>query len=674
MAKLTLTPVSDTSSPVTMNANFDAIEAFAETVLSRDGTTPNQMEAVLDMNSNDIINGGIGRFERLFLNGTEISTTVGTGGGPGGSVTGLADYANNTDMAADHANLTNNDIVYSGGKTSIGDGGGGIYRYTTGDISTQVTSDPQAGLYVARSDDATGASGGFILMQDGWNVNPINFGVTVDTGDVVTEFKDMISALSTRYGFADIVLDEGTYTVNADGTNALLITQDHIMIRGSGRQGTIIKHGTGNGHTVSIDTVTGGGLFNLQIDGGRGTAASGHALRLDALTDHFLKDLRIENAHTYGIGLQGGTNTGLRWDSIEIDTTGHDGIDVKNPEDNSTVNFMTNISVKNHGQDATVKAGIDLRGPWHLNNIRVTDFGTGNVGVRFREGALLDVNGYGAHDSVMTNFFIDGTSSPSSSIGIAGNVNRLVVGDGVVRNVANGIISGVNEDQKYSDVFIDTCTVGVFAQIDNCVFEGIKTHNCGTGARIDSNNTSHNRCDYQGSTEAIRVVASTENDNEFNYCMFDGTVTDNGTGTLFQYCIPATLNTTTGSKMARVRDTLGAFLGTTSFTGFGFTPTWIMAFAAHQNAVNSSMSIGYGTGTGAQGMTAIHFFSDGTNFGSGRNELNIVYAAGSNGNFTAIDIVSFDSDGITVEVTDNSGGDMDCFFICGNDEQVLGVS
>ena len=39
-----------------LNANLDAIETALENTLSRDGTSPNQMEAVIDMNSNKIIN------------------------------------------------------------------------------------------------------------------------------------------------------------------------------------------------------------------------------------------------------------------------------------------------------------------------------------------------------------------------------------------------------------------------------------------------------------------------------------------------------------------------------------------------------------------------------------------------------------------------------------------
>lgn len=60
MAKLTLTDLStlsnQTSAISLLNSNNAAIETALENTLSRDGTTPNAMEANLDMNSNRIIN------------------------------------------------------------------------------------------------------------------------------------------------------------------------------------------------------------------------------------------------------------------------------------------------------------------------------------------------------------------------------------------------------------------------------------------------------------------------------------------------------------------------------------------------------------------------------------------------------------------------------------------
>lgn len=57
MSKLVLQDIeSGYGTPTKINANNDAIEAALENTLSRDGTSPNQMEANLDMNSNRILN------------------------------------------------------------------------------------------------------------------------------------------------------------------------------------------------------------------------------------------------------------------------------------------------------------------------------------------------------------------------------------------------------------------------------------------------------------------------------------------------------------------------------------------------------------------------------------------------------------------------------------------
>src|SRR5712675_1262009 len=59
MSKLSLTsPTSGYNTAVTEQANNDAIVAAIENTLSRDGHTPNQMNTILDLNSNRIINVG----------------------------------------------------------------------------------------------------------------------------------------------------------------------------------------------------------------------------------------------------------------------------------------------------------------------------------------------------------------------------------------------------------------------------------------------------------------------------------------------------------------------------------------------------------------------------------------------------------------------------------------
>jgi hypothetical protein len=76
MPKLTLTDIeSGYASVAALNANFTAIETAIENTVSRDGTTPNQMGAALDMNSNNILNVDQLSTRALSLNGSLVTTS-----------------------------------------------------------------------------------------------------------------------------------------------------------------------------------------------------------------------------------------------------------------------------------------------------------------------------------------------------------------------------------------------------------------------------------------------------------------------------------------------------------------------------------------------------------------------------------------------------------------------
>lgn len=80
MAKVTLDDIASGYASYTKhNSNYDAIEAALENTLSRDGTGPNQMEADLDLNANDLLNVGTVNASALILDGTsytDLSTAV----------------------------------------------------------------------------------------------------------------------------------------------------------------------------------------------------------------------------------------------------------------------------------------------------------------------------------------------------------------------------------------------------------------------------------------------------------------------------------------------------------------------------------------------------------------------------------------------------------------------
>ena len=80
MAKLVLNDIDSlantASAKQALNENFTAIEAAMEKTLSRDGTTPNQMQADIDMNSNDLLNANRVDAVEYFKNGVPFEQTV----------------------------------------------------------------------------------------------------------------------------------------------------------------------------------------------------------------------------------------------------------------------------------------------------------------------------------------------------------------------------------------------------------------------------------------------------------------------------------------------------------------------------------------------------------------------------------------------------------------------
>ena len=69
------TLTSGFNSTTTLNNNFTALRNAFDNTLSLDGSTPNAMNADLDMNSNDLLNVGELDAESLTLNGTLVVPT-----------------------------------------------------------------------------------------------------------------------------------------------------------------------------------------------------------------------------------------------------------------------------------------------------------------------------------------------------------------------------------------------------------------------------------------------------------------------------------------------------------------------------------------------------------------------------------------------------------------------
>lgn len=71
------------------------------------------------------------------------------------------------------ADLTDGQYYEIDFRTSIGDGGGGVFRWDSSDLSSKVTIDTQGGIYVPPDSDATGASGAWVrkfnnIVETAW--------------------------------------------------------------------------------------------------------------------------------------------------------------------------------------------------------------------------------------------------------------------------------------------------------------------------------------------------------------------------------------------------------------------------------------------------------------------------------------------------------------------------
>lgn len=82
MAKLTLNTIGSRYGSIdALNDNFNAIETAIENTFSLDGTSPNALEADLDLNSNDLLNVGTTNTQTLYINGVEVEPSTGVTAG-----------------------------------------------------------------------------------------------------------------------------------------------------------------------------------------------------------------------------------------------------------------------------------------------------------------------------------------------------------------------------------------------------------------------------------------------------------------------------------------------------------------------------------------------------------------------------------------------------------------
>jgi hypothetical protein len=323
-------------------------------------------------------------------------------------------------------------------------------------------------------------------------------------GDGVTDDVDAIDAgiaYLKSIGGGTLYFPTGTYVISTDMINGIAIrSASGITLCGAGQSATTIKSLSGNGgHTISIFDSNNITIENLTVDGNRPNQISaGHGIRGENITGLTIQNVTVQQTYSYGIGLQDGIFKNVRIQNVNIEYTGADGMDCKNKdsdtgEGNESL-FISNVSVKQWGlrSELTSQAGLDMRGPWEVSNVFLTEPGAIDCnGIRFRFGESDDLaNGLGGHKSKLANFYIDLGTTTTSGIGLSVNAPFVTVTNGYIKGGSDSlqVISGgttVTKDVSISNVYIDShADEGIFINgndvlISNCVItggnEGVRT-------------------------------------------------------------------------------------------------------------------------------------------------------------------------------------------------------
>jgi len=116
------------------------------------------------------------------------------------------------------------DNIFLLGRTTISDGGAGMFVWTAGDQSTPVLNDPQQGVWVPPDGDLTGASGSWKRSVDS-TLTPMMFGAVggydfvnatgSDDTVALNAAKDYCALTGSVLYFTDYHLCTGTFEINA---------------------------------------------------------------------------------------------------------------------------------------------------------------------------------------------------------------------------------------------------------------------------------------------------------------------------------------------------------------------------------------------------------------------------------------------------------------------------
>jgi hypothetical protein len=257
MTKVTVSNVGSLTNEATalqtLNNNFALLQAAIENTLSRDGTSPNPMNAPLDMNSNQIINLPSPGSNLSPLRLIDLTSFLGTG-------TVVVGYGTTPTIAALKALVGGSyQAVNVLGYYSAGDGGGGIFYW---DGTSAATADN--GTIIAPN---TGTGRWLRFLPEVKKYTPKWFGARGDGTDDKTFVQN---AIDTIYALGGGTLwFDTTYTVGgAKHSNTYSIIDLKSGVNFAGPGGLKLANNTNVANSVFTGSVSGTTLTVTAVSSG----------------------------------------------------------------------------------------------------------------------------------------------------------------------------------------------------------------------------------------------------------------------------------------------------------------------------------------------------------------------------------------------------------------------
>ena len=442
MAKLTLTDItSGYQTQSAYNANNQLVEDAIENTLSRDGTSPNQMEADLDLNSNDLINAQNIRAQNIFLNGTAISigdvvagnklvhTATATAGQS--TISGLPTYVPNTNsidlfIAGAHQNPdaysqdSPTSLTLTGGDTL--DGGEKITVLLSGANELAVANASN----VSYTPSGVGAIGTNVQDKLRETVSVKDFGAT---GDGVTNNNTSFVAADAANKSLFIPIADSSYKIVGDLVLAVPKTYG---------EGWYDDDFTSTMKGSLINT-NGGITFNSPLGVRRGLVVSDLSLSFTGSSGLVIDDFiynRLSHLHLDGNTVTTNLLTLTQWaffsEILGCVLSGFTGIGL----------LVDTAGTKNAIRDCNISSGVSANA---TSAIEVRDEGTsiydGQAGVARADGAGIGIHFYNSGAPVIYGGLVQGTLF-EDDIGVRIDALTSLFGTVVGKNTRHTLGSG----------------------------------------------------------------------------------------------------------------------------------------------------------------------------------------------------------------------------------------